>query len=169
MASESSDPNNWTWAAMEPELTEREKALRDVFVNEYLVDYDIIKAAQRCGFQHSFAKDYGIKFWNESYVQKRIELVKHSRVDEKQMEEFDRATVRAVLRKEMQNQFNSGAARVAAAAKMASILGMDKPVETPAEGEHRGGVLMVPAIANMNDWEAVAQASQAKLVADART
>jgi hypothetical protein len=33
---------------------------------------------------------------------------------------------------------------------------------------HRGGVLMVPMIADVNNWEDVAQTSQKKLVSDAR-
>jgi hypothetical protein len=145
-----SAPNDWIWAAMEPPLSDKEKQLRNLFVDEYLVDYDAIAAAQRCGFQASFAKDYAIKFMNESYVRKRIEEVKHTNVDPKKADEFDKARIRAVLMKEAHNQYTTGSARVAAAAKLAAIL-------------------VVPAIANIDEWEAVAMASQAKLVADVRT
>ncbi len=159
----------WQFAAMEPELTEREKALRDLFVNEFLVDYDEIKAAQRVGFQKAFAEDYAKKFMAESYVQKRIKQLEHSiKADDKSMEEYDRQTVLAVLRKEAQNPFGTPAARVQAAAKLASIRGMDKPIEIKAETTHKGGVMMVPAIADLNDWEKMALDSQAKLVSDAR-
>lgn len=153
---------------MEPPLTDKEKLLRNLFVNEYLVDFDAIAAAQRCGFQASFAKDYAIKFMNESYTRKRIEEVKHTKIDTRASEEYDKARVKAVLMKEAHNQYTTGAARVAAAAKLAVILGMDKPAETTNTHVHKGGVLMVPAIANLDDWEAIATASQAKLVSDAR-
>lgn len=162
------DDTQWAWAAMSPELTDREKALRNAFVDEYLIDYDETAAAQRVGFQVGFAKDYAVRFMNESYVRQRIEFVKHSKVDTIKMEQFDKETVRAVLRKEMHNNFGTAAARVQAAAKMAAILGMDKPVETKHDHTHKGGVLMVPAIANLNDWEALATESQQKLVSDAR-
>jgi hypothetical protein len=154
---------------MEPELTARERELRDLYVNEYLVDYDPVKAAQRCGFQQSFAKDYAVKFMQESYVQKRIEFMKHQKVDEKSIDEYDKQRVRAVLMKEAHDSSSTGSARVSAAAKLAVILGMDAPTKIQTDNTHKGGVLMVPAIANISDWEAVAQASQAKLVADART
>jgi hypothetical protein len=154
--------------AMAPELSDREKALRDLFCAEFLVDEHPIKAALRCGFQEAFAKEYAARFMNEPYVQRKIQDLKHAPVDMGKMEEYDKQTVRAVLRREMQNEGSTGAARVQAAAKMASILGMDKPVEVKNEHTHKGGVLMVPTIANINDWEAAAVASQAQLASDAR-
>lgn len=162
------DREQWAWAAMDVELTQREKQLRDAFVDQYLIDYDEIAAAQRVGFQVAFAKDYAIKFMSEAYVRQRIEIVKHAKVDVKKMEQFDQETVRAVLRKEMHNPHGTAAARVQAASKMAAILGMDKPVENKLTHVHKGGVLMVPAIANLQDWEAMAKSSQEQLVSDAR-
>lgn len=163
------ETDQWVWAAMEPELTERERALRDLFVNEYLVDYNEFRAAQRCGFQASFAKDYAIKFMNESYVQKRIKAVEHGPIDGPSKDKYDKERVRAILMKEALDPSSTGSARVSAAAKLAVILGMDAPTKTINENVNKGGVLMVPAIANLDDWQAIAQASQAKLVADART
>lgn len=162
------DDDMWSWATRDPILSETERALRDLFVTEYLVDYNEVKAAQRCGFQMGFAQDYAKKFLSESYVQKRIQDITHANVDEKKMDQFDKETVRSVLRREMQNQMGTAAARVAAAAKMAAILGMDKPVEVNNNHSHKGGVLVVPGISSINDWEAAAQASQTQLVSDAR-
>jgi len=165
----STETDQWVWAAMEPELTERERELRNLFVNEYLVDYNPVLAAQRCGFQVSFAKDYAIKFMNESYVQKRIEQVKHTPVNPIAQDDYDKSRVRAILMKEALDITSTGSARVSAAAKLAVILGMDAPTKTINENVNKGGVLMVPAIANIDDWQAIAQASQAKLVSDARS
>lgn len=162
------ESEKWLWMAMEPELTEREKQLRNLFVDEYLVDYEPVAAAQRCGFQSSFAKDYAIKFMQESYVQKRIKEIEHAKIDESQTEQYNKQRVIAVLIKEAHNPFTSGSARVAAASKLASIYGMDKQPEKAPEGGHRGGVLVVPGVASLDDWEAAAVASQTKLVADAR-
>jgi hypothetical protein len=169
MSSQKQDlDDQWRMNAMDPELSDREKALRDLFVNEYLVDYNAILAAQRCGFQKAFAEDYAVKFMGESYVQKRIQAVIHQPVDTKVMEQYDKETVLAVLRKEMQNPMGTAAARVAAASKMATILAMDKPVEPVNPNANKGGVLMVPVLANIEDWEAAAIASQQRLVSDAR-
>ncbi len=73
------------------------------------------------------------------------------------------------LMKEAHNQFNSGAARVAALAKLMSHYGMDAPAKTQNEHLHRGGVMMVPAIADINDWELAATNSQTRLVQEARS
>lgn len=153
---------------MEPELTEREKELRNKFVDEYLVDYNGFKAAQRVGFQAAFAKDYALKFLSESYVAQRIKAVEHAKTDPVAVEKYNKERVIATLIEVMTCDWAKHSARVAASAKLAAIYGMDKPVETKNEHTHKGGVLMVPAIANLDDWEAVAKASQAKLAADVR-
>lgn len=170
-ANGSPDSSQWVWAAMEPELTEREKQLRDLFVNELLVDEsDPIAAAQRCGFQAAFAKDYAIKFMNEAYVRKRIQEVKHLKVDPISVNQYDKQTIRAVLRREMQNQFGTPAARVAAAAKMQDLIEKDEAAAKNASNKSlRGGVLIVPAIANLDEWESIAMASQEKLEANVRS
>lgn len=172
MATGAPDSSQWEWAAMEPELTEREKELRNLFVNELLVDETKpVEAALRCGFQIAFAKDYAMKFLNEAYVQKRIQEVRHIKVDAKIENEYDEQTIRSVLRREMQNQFGSPAARVSAAAKLQELIDRDKEAALASKGASgvRGGVLLVPMIANVDEWEAVAMASQAKLVADVRS
>ena len=166
----SSETDDWTWAQMDPELTEREKGLRDLFVNEFLVDYDPFKAAQRCGFQISFAKDYAAKFMGESYVQKRIKQLEQSKPSAGEGKETE-YNIRRIRQGLIEQAFYHGpgsshAARVSALAKLAVIYGMDAP--TKIENTHKGGVLMVPAIANLNDWEAAAQLSQQQLVSDAR-
>lgn len=163
-----SEVDNWTWAAMAPELDPQEKALRDRFVEEFLVDGNAYLAALRVGFQAGFAKDYSAKFFNEPYVQQRLEHLKQNPGEAKQVEKYDKNLVMATLRTVATNQFEKGAARVAAAAKLAAIYGMDKPVEKKTTITHKGGVLMVPAIANLDDWEAIAKQSQEKLLADVR-
>lgn len=165
--------DQWDSVQMEPELSEREKALRDLFCNEYLVDRDSVAAAQRCGFQHAFAKDYAIKFMQEAYVQKRLKTLEQATPGvgaDKNADDYNRNRIREAL---MAQAFYSGpgsshAARVSALAKLAVIYGMDAPAKTEQLVTHRGGVLMVPATSNLNDWEQAAQASQTQLVSDAR-
>lgn len=166
------ETSQWEWAVMEPELSEREKALRDMFVNELLVDESRpVEAAMRCGFQAAFAKDYAQRFLNESYVQQRLEAVRHLKADPKTADEYDLADVRSSLRREMKNQFGTPAARVAAAVKLQEMIERDRErreAEKPNNGL-RGGVLLVPMIASIDNWEEVAMRSQAKLVSDVRS
>lgn len=56
----------------EYELDEKQQALRDLFVTEYLKDYDAFQAALRCGFLSTFAVEWGRKLLQESYVQRQI-------------------------------------------------------------------------------------------------
>lgn len=160
----------WTWTMMEPAPTEREKALRDRFVTEYLVDFDATLAASRVGFQHAFAKDWGQKFLKESYVQQRVQELQHSLApEEPSMEEYNRKRIIAVLSREMHNPYTTGSARVAAASKLMSFYGMDAPTRIKQEVEHRGGVMMVPEIANIDEWEKRAMVEQQKLAEHAAT
>jgi hypothetical protein len=153
-----------------PELSDRERALRDLFVSEYLVDFDQTAAAMRCGFNRKFAIEYGTKFMAEPYVLQKMNLMKFAEVDEVDQNEYDSKRVRAALMQEA-HYFGPGsshAARVAALAKLASLIGMDKPLKTEQTINHRGGVMAVPGIASLDDWEKAASESQDELVKDAR-
>jgi hypothetical protein len=149
-------------------MNPREKALRDMFVSEYLIDFDQVKAAMRCGFNQQFAVEYSRKFMEESYVQKRINEVRFMKTDEKALAEFDKARILSSLMAEAHyhGPGSSQAARVAALGKLAIMYGMEvKRVE--ATVQHRGGVMAVPGIASLDDWEKQASASQDELVRDA--
>lgn len=170
MSSKSSSWDSQTWVAMEPEFTEQERALRDRFVEEYLVDWSPLNAARRVGFSNAFAEEYAKRFMGESYVRKRIEVMKHrTDLDEEELEAYDKRRIRAQLMREAHDQFSTGAARVAALGKLMSLYGMDAPTRIQQEIEHRGGVMMVPAIASLDDWEQTAMTSQANLAEAARS
>lgn len=165
---------NWTQAAMaQPPMSEQEIGLRNLFVNEYLIDYDSVAAAMRCGFQSSFAEDYARKFMGEPYVQQRLKNYRLAEPESKETkateDEFNKRRIMTGLMREAHNGSNSGAARVAAFSKLSSIYGMDAPIKTQQEVLHRGGVMMVPAIADINAWEMTAIESQSKLVTEARS
>ena len=158
-------------SAPEPEsLTFRERALRDLFVVEYLIDYDAIAACQRCGFNYQFAVDYSLKFMREPYVLQKINKVKFQETDEESSLEFDTKRIRASLMAEAhyRGPGSSHAARVAALSKLAALCGMEAPKKFEQTINHRGGVMAVPGIASLDDWEQAASASQDALVKDAR-
>lgn len=126
----------WDARSFETALTDQEKALRDAFVTEYLKDYDSLQACIRIGFLVTFAKEFHIKLMSESYVLRRItELQRAAPADEKQQELQDKALILSSLRQATQNgPYNS---RVAAAAKLAAIYGMDRNENADNEKEQK--------------------------------
>lgn len=171
MAPETSSGDAWTWALLEPELSEKERELRDRFVVEYLKDHDTSKAASRCGFQESFAKEYGLKFYHESYVQKKLKELEEKSADNPKDEErrIKLKTIR-VLERILGDDNTPSAARVAAARELGNLYSWhEKEKSLQNQSGHQGGVMMVPAIADLDKWEQSASATQEKLVQDARS
>lgn len=152
------------------EYTAEEKALRDLFIVEYLVDFDQIKAAQRCGFNFQFAVEYGRKFMEEPYVLQRInQLQRLQPRDEEEVLKYNKRRIQERLLEEAHNTGpgSSQAARVAALKALADMYGMGSAAQarTSAAGGNSlaGGVMVVPEIANVDDWEQSAMASQKAL------
>jgi hypothetical protein len=169
MGPDSSDGWSGDWAAMDPPLSEQERAVRDRFVEEYMVDFSPLNAARRVGFSNAFAEQYAKRFMGESYVRRMIKAHElRTDLDESEVEEYDKRRIRSRLMREAHDPYSSGAARVAALGKLMSLYGMDAPTKIQQTVEHRGGVMMVPAIASLDDWERTAVASQTKLVEASR-
>lgn len=155
------------------ELSKSEKDIRDRFVAEYMKDNDAVQAAVRIGFIHVFALDWGPRFMLETYTLNKIETAKRAIVEKnvsKQTIEEDKAEIISALRREMNymGPGSSQAARVAAASKLASLRDMDpiKKVDKTLNMRERGGVMRVPGIANVQEWEDAAIASQTALLKD---
>lgn len=159
------------WAAMEPELDPQQKALRDRFCDEYMLDSSPLNAARRVGFSNAFAKEYAEKFMTEPYVRQRIAYLERRPVDDPEaQEELDKRVVRARLMREAHDPFSNGASRVSALKQLCSILGMDAPTRIQQQVEHRGGVMVVPPISSsLDEWERTAIAQQAALVESAQS
>ena len=162
-----SDDDSSFWAsqaAMAPDLSDKEKELRDRFVSEYILDFDAYAAAMRIGFGPSFAPTYAEKFLAEPYVQKRlVEFQTAMDADPKAEAELDRRRIRAALLREAhyRGPGSSHAARVSALAKLAQIRDMDAPIKSQVH--LLGGVMEVPGIANTESWEEAAVTSQMAL------
>ena len=148
----------------------RQKALHDLFISEYLVDFDATDAAQRCGFQREFAIEYGQRLMASSYVKRRIKELQLMKVDEQTDSEYNKVRIKSALLREAHyhGPGASQSARVAALAQLTKLYGMEAPKKTEATVTHRGGVMAVPGIAKMDDWESAAAQSQQELVSDAR-
>lgn len=161
--------NFWASGNLAQELSERERELRDLFVDQYLYDYDIRLAAIRMGFVDTVATEYGLKLFNDSYVQKRLaEQQRLIAEDPKAEDEATKRRIRAALIREANYRGIGGShsARVSALAQLKSIYGMDAPTRIQAEMKHQGGVMAVPAIADLDAWQKAAEASQQALVSD---
>lgn len=152
----------------ERELSTRERALRDVFVKEYLIDFDPIVACMRCGFTSVMAAQYAARFMEEPYVQRKIrdEQMKTEDIADIDSKEAKKQQILAGLLREAhyRGPGSSQSARVAALSKLASIHGLDS-VNKPGSVDN-SGVMLVPGVASLDDWEKVAQASQEKLAND---
>jgi hypothetical protein len=79
--------------------------------------------------------------------------------------EYNRQRIKQQLMREAhyRGPGSSHAARVAALARLAAIYDLEAPKKTKIDIEHRGGVMRAPGVANLEDWEAAAVASQEAL------
>lgn len=113
-------------ALEEQGLTEGEVLLREQFVDEYMHDFDVFRAAIRCGFQSSFAVEWGKRLYQDVYVQRRLaeEMRKKRAADE----EADKAAYESNLKFLMHN--GTEASRVAASKAYAEFKGWAKPDTT---------------------------------------
>jgi hypothetical protein len=117
----------------EQPLSEQERALRDLFVNEYLKDFDAYQACIRVGFLQTFAADMARQFMGEGYVQRQITyMTRKPDEDESAAALADKALIENTLRQACQH--GPYASRVAAAARLAEMRGLSKPDGT-AEAE----------------------------------
>lgn len=168
MASIHDTSDSWAWAAMEPEPTEQERALYDLFCQEYLVDLDATRAASRCGFQAGLAADYGKMLYTKSYIQKRLAALQRMKGDEVAERDFDAINTRARLRAIINDDRQKAAARVAAARELNAMHERKMQAKALDAVNQRGGIVMLPAIANLDEWEKAAVGSQAALAEASR-
>lgn len=119
----------WQQSALDPELSPDEKRVRDLFVREYMVDFDPFLAALRMGFHKTFAAEYAGRFMGESYVQRKIkEAQQAGNPDDETTVVSNKQRIIAMLFREANNRGpgSSQAGRVAALSKLAQIHGLDK-------------------------------------------
>lgn len=145
-------------------MTPTEAGIRLRFVNEYMFDWDCVKAAIRVGYPKAKAREVSEIFMAEPVVQRLIA---------EQSRNFDAAKnvtlgyVVSGLLKEANREGagSSHAARVAAWEKTAKVLGLGA-ANTVDSNVNVSGVMVVPAPTTPDAWEAVAAKSQADLKAD---
>lgn len=145
-------------------LSQREKDLRNRFVDEYLLDYNCKAAALRLGYSDSFASEYGQMFIQEPYVQQRIrEITMNTEVNADAERDEDRRKIRAGLLREAHyhGPGSSHSARVSALGALAKIADMEADQKVTVKT--LGGVMLVPEIADVDKWQDKATQSQGEL------
>lgn len=158
----------------EREYSFHEKQLRDRFVQEYMIDYDKVKAAQRIGYGKSYALQYGTMLFNEPYVQREIKRLEGSTSavggTPEDEEAFKKRIIAGLVREA--NYHGSGssqAARVAALGKLAQLSGMEpahkSSVDLTTQGNAMQGAFVVPGIMTPEQWAEAAAAQQDALTA----
>lgn len=143
-----------------------EKETRRKFVREYLKDYNPFKACIRIGYTALFAGDFSKRFMDEPFV---LQLIAEEEGGTAPGEEFDeekeKIRIYKALWREANSMNNPAPARVAALAKLTSILGMDAPTRSQVDvNAGEGGTFVVPGIMNTEQWELQAAKQQADLV-----
>jgi len=141
---------SWEQAMMAPELTPREKDLRDRFVTEYLKDSDYVKAAIRVGFGPSFAAEYATKFSAEPYVQQEIAARKDAPA--KELTEVDRKRlVEAHLIRIFTDEKAPYSSQVAALGRFQDLHGMNAPTRKELSGPNGSPLTPVTMSIYFND------------------
>jgi len=111
---------------LEEQLTVQECQLRDLFVAEYLKDFDAHAACLRVGFLSAFAVQYAQQFMQEGYVQRQITaLTRQAPASAAEQEATDRALLENSYREAMQR--GPYASRVAAGRAFAELKGWNRP------------------------------------------
>lgn len=164
----------WTQSIQyESELSEDEKVVRDAVVKEYLFDYDWLNACRRVGMNASMAYDYAKRFAEDGYCQKKIkefqaEKAANPAVTKQQEKEIERERIIEGLRFEStyRGPGSSQAARVAAYKQLCAIYGFEAPKQQKVDVGVSSGVMLVPVVGGMDEWEKAASESQNKLQED---
>lgn len=154
-------------------LTVPEMAIRDSFVKEYVFDYNSTAAALRCGFNSVLAVEYAQKFLQDPYVQWKIRqheesVAKDEVDDEDAIIKLERQRIIEGLKREAnyKGPGASAAARVAAHKALIDIYGLNAPKNSNVNHTVGQGVMVVPAVASVEDWENSAAETQRKLAED---
>jgi hypothetical protein len=111
------------WMTAETPLSDDERVLRDLFVSEYMKDFDVFQATVRTGFQPVFALEWGKRLFHCPYVQRAIAHLRRKPTAE------DEATLKAEHESNLRYLMYNGseASRVAASKAYAEFKGWSKP------------------------------------------
>jgi hypothetical protein len=170
----------------EENLSDAMKHRRDVFIREYLRDFNGAQAwlrmkaevdpeEQHKSWTPAQAAEYAYQLRNEPYVAQRIAQLIDA-MEATNMLSEQRVLAMAIREAELQGIGAKHAARVSAVGMLMDYLSMSSKAKAAAQranpaggtGGPRGGVMVVPDVASVDDWEAAAAQAQAKLKEEVR-
>lgn len=140
-------------------LTPGEMHARDKFVEQYLIDYDAYKACLRCGYLEAYAKERSVTLMADPYVAWALQKRQDTHAEDADV--LKNRVVQGLVREA--NNYGEGSshtARVTALKQLAEIYGVEAK---KGQGNNPGGVMIVPAISNVDDWESAAVQQQEDL------
>lgn len=134
------------------------------FVQEYLFDFDSVASCQRMGFSFEASCSQGPAFLKDPGTQRAIRESMES--DELPVGMKNRVVSLLVKEANERGPNASHAARVSALRQLSLIYGMEDIPGKDAERNKtiEGTVMVVPGIAEADDWEETAQLQQQKLI-----
>ena len=150
----------------ESKLSPEQRRKRDLFVDEYLVDFNATAAVIRTGGSKKGASYKAHLLMQEPYVQLRIRQTIDA-LEEAKIINRQRILAGLVREAHYSGVGASHSARVAAWSTLARIIGMEAPIKVEASHEVRGGVMVIP-MADPASWEASAVTAQKLLKDDVR-
>lgn len=137
----------------------------DRFIEEFVFDYDAVKACQRLGYTLDEAMHHAKIFLNDPVTHACL----RDAMEGPQINEGLPNKIIAMLMREA-NDYGAnatGAARVSALRLLSVIMGMDDLPRKQKESDTKtidGQVLVAPAIADIDAWEDTAVAVQSSLL-----
>lgn len=155
---------NWGSRFGTVELSQEERSLRRKFVKEYLRDYNAMLAVARIGFESAFVETYAAKFMSEPYT---LSLILETERKSKSTEQLSEQRVEdsnlalATLRDVAVN--GTPSARVRAATQLALLY--DVAPSLKLDSGISSGIMIVPGIADISNWEESARQTQNQLMA----
>ena len=114
---------------------------------------------------YDIALEKGVQLFNDPYVQRiLIDYQENLDLEDEEVRKSFKSKVFSRLIKEAHETGyeSSHSARVSALSKAAAILGLEQPTEVNLNN-NGCGAMVIPAIANVDDWEALAQQAQVEL------
>lgn len=144
------------------------------FAKNYLIDFNHRNAAIRT-FNYAEgsaeqARKVGLRMLSHPYVLQAIHAFMPL-IEKEQLVTRERVILGLLEEANYHGFGASHSARVAAWAKLATLLGMDFEAKNPKTDPNmnRGGVMLVPYAETVEEWEKHAMASQLQLKSDVRT
>lgn len=153
------------------ELTEEEILLRREFARVFvtLEHFNAYNTCRRMGFAQPYCQDWAKAFMDCCVTRQFITEQKNLIMEEEALKDLDIEIIQGLRE---QSHYNgpgaSHGARVSALMGLAKIRGLEQATKTETEVTYKGGVMMVPALTNPDEWGNLAAKSQAELKANVK-